>query len=71
MGNKCIVFGGTSSYKSKNKVSAFEFRSNESDLSAKWIKFVDRQDWQSTKNSVICIKNFEEKFITRGKRNTL
>ena len=36
-----------------------------------WIKFVNRSDWKPTKNSVLCINHFEDKFIHYGKRNKL
>ena len=52
-------------------MSAFEFPFKNPALLEKWIKFVYRLDWKPTKNSVICIKHFEEEFITRRKRNTL
>ena len=32
----------------------------------RWIKFVNRKDWQPTSSAVICIKHFEGKFLKKG-----
>lgn len=37
----------------------------------KWIKFVNRFDWLPTKNSLLCMKQLEEKFILKEKRKKL
>ena len=72
MVNKCVTFGYSSGYDTNSeKVSTFSFPLGKSDLIEKWIKFVDRNNWFPTKNSVLCIKHFEDKYISKGKRNKL
>ena len=59
------MFGYTSKYKSSGeKMSSFEFETKNPKLLEKWIKFVNLCDWKPTKNSVICIRHFEEEFLT-------
>ena len=65
MVNKCYVFGCRSNYKGEEIVPVFSFRSNE-DIKDRWIKFVNRKDWQPTSSAVICIKHFEGKFLKKG-----
>ena len=48
----------------------FVFPSNP-ELKCRWIKFVNRVDWEETKNRGICILHFEEQYLKRGKRITL
>ena len=50
------------------KVFTFSFPLGKFDLIEKWIKFINRNNWFSTKNSVLCIKH---KYILKGKRNKL
>ena len=72
MVNKCVAFGCSRGYDSNSeKVSTFSFPLEESDLIEKWIKFGNRNNWFPTKNSVLCIKHFEDKYILKGKRNKL
>ena len=72
MVNKCVVFGCNSGYStSKENVSSFRFPAEKPELLQKWIKFVNRADWIPTKNSVICCKYFESKFLYEGKRTKL
>ena len=74
MVNKCVVYGCKSGYVSKSereKVSSFSFPLNKPDLLSKWIKFVNRSNWNPTSNSVICINHFEEELIINGKRKKL
>ena len=67
-----MAFGWSSGYDSNSeKVSTFSFPLGKSDLIEKWIKFVDRNNWFPTKNSVLCIKYFEDRYILKGKRNKL
>ena len=72
MVNKCVVFGCNSGYSTcKENVSSFRFPAANPELLQKWIKFVNRADWIPTKNSVICCKHFESKFLNEGKRTKL
>lgn len=71
MVNKCVAFGCKTGYKNHENLSTFHFPHGKPDLFEKWTKFVNRADWIATKNSVLCIKHFEEKFILKGKRNKL
>ena len=73
MVNKCVVYGCKSGYvseKSDNPVSTFRFPLDKPDLLQKWHQFVNRSNWSATKNSVICIKHFDEKFLLRGDKRT-
>ena len=70
--DKCVAFGFPSGYDTNNeKVSTFSFPLGKSDLIKKWIKFVNRNNCFLSKNSVHCIKHFEDKYILKGKRNKL
>ena len=72
MVNKCVAFGYSSGYDTNSeKVPIFSFPLGKSNLIEKWIKFVNRNNWFPTKNSVLCIKHFEDKYILKGKRNKL
>ena len=73
MVNKCVVLGCKSGYYSQKRdpVSSFGFPFNKPYLLDQWIDFVNRLDWKPTKNSVICAKHFENKFILAGKRTVL
>ena len=73
MVNKCVVYGCKSGYvseKRENPVSTFRFPLDKPDLLQKWQQFVNRSNWSATKNSVICIKHFEEKFLLRGNKRS-
>ena len=50
-------------------MSKFAFPLDNSNLLNYWIEFVNRSDWKPTKNSVLCVNHFEDKFIHYGKRN--
>ena len=65
MVNKCCVVGCRSNYKGEEIVPVFSFPSDE-DIKNRWIKFVNRKDWQPTSSAVICIKHFEGKFLKKG-----
>ena len=71
MVNKCVAFGCKTGYRNTEQISTFRFPHGKPDLNIKWIKFVNRADWNVSKNSVLCVNHFEEKFITKGRRNTL
>ena len=72
MVNKCVAFCCSSEYHTnREKVLMFSFPLGKSDLLEKWVKFVYRDDWFPTKNSVFCIKHFNEKFIWKRKQNKL
>ena len=49
------------------KKPPFHFHKHQ-ELKQKWIYFVNCKDWLPTAHSVICIDQFEEKFIKRGKK---
>ena len=67
---KCVAFGCSRGYDTHSKkVSVFSFPLGKSDLIEKCIKFVNQNNWFPTKNSVLCIKHFEDKYILKGKRN--
>ena len=48
----------------------FPFR-KKPEINRLWIKFVNRKEWQPTKNSGVCSKHFEEKYLKNGVRTTL
>ena len=51
--------------------SVFSFPSKKPEIYRLWIKFVNRKEWQPTKNSGICSKHFDEKYLKNGVRTTL
>ena len=54
-----------------NDIATFHFPNKDKypDLRAKWVRWVNRKDFETATNSnVICEKHFEEKFISRGKK---
>ena len=65
MVNKCCVVGSRSNYKGEKIVPVFSFPSDE-DIKNRWIKFVNRKDWQPTSSALICIQHFEGKFLKKG-----
>ena len=72
MVKKCVAFGCSSEYDTNSeKISTFSFPHGKFDLIEIWIKFVNRNSWFPTKNSVLYIKHFEDKYILKGKRNNL
>ena len=50
-------------------MSTFRFLLDKADLLLKWQQFVNRSNRSVTKNSVICLKHFEDKFLLRTKLN--
>ena len=83
MVNKCAVYGCESGYTAKKKkktedgsnkrpvVAAFRFPLKKSELLVRWVKFINRSEWNPSEHSVICERHFEEKFINRGDKCNL
>ena len=77
MVNKCAVFDCRRGYESEEPqhedYHAFYFPLNEtkSHLLPAWEKFVCRDGWKPSANSVICEFHFEDRLIRKGKRCTL
>ena len=77
MVNKCAVFGCKRGYESEEPqhedYHAFYFPLDErkSHLLPAWEKFVCRDGWKPSANSVICEFHFEDRLIRKGKRWTL
>ena len=77
MVNKCAVFGCKRGYESEEPqhedYHAFYFPLDErkSHLLPAWEKFVCRDGWKPSANSVICEFHFEDCLIRKGKRWTL
>ena len=73
MVNTCsVVYCKTGYKKSENKEDkipekrpVFGFPDSNSNLKAKWVKFVSRKSWLPTKNSSICAKNIEGRFLKK------
>ena len=62
MPNKCCVIGCRTNYQYGPSKPVFKFP-DDTVLSNKWVAFLNRQDFQFGKYSVICIDHFEERFI--------
>ena len=43
------------------------FFPKEEELKKRWIRFVNRKDWEPNSSSYICIKHFEEKHYEKDK----
>ena len=77
MVNKCAIFGCKRGYESEEPqhedYHAFYFPLDErkSHLLPAWEKFVYRDGWKPSANSVICEFHFEDRLIRKGKRWTL
>ena len=77
MVNKCAVFGCKLGYEKEepqhDDYHAFYFPLDErkSHLLPAWEKFVCRDGWKPSANSVICEFHFEDCLIRKGKRWTL
>ena len=79
MVNTCSVAFCKTGYKKRiNKVdeipenySVFSFPTKNPEINRLGIKFVNRKEWQPTKNSGVCSKHFEEKYLKNGVRTTL
>ena len=62
MPNKCSVTGCYTNFNEGPKKTVFKFPGDPV-LSRKWLEFVNRNDFEISKYSVICIDHFEERFI--------
>ena len=79
MVNTCVVAYCTTGYKKRQhkinvipeKFPVFRFPLKNPELNRKWIRFVNRIDWASTRRSGVCSKHFEKKLLKVGKRATL
>lgn len=68
MGYKCCIVGCRSNYTTAEVNTVFSFP-KDVDLRKRWIKFVNRQDWEPTTSSYICKKHFEPKYFKKGENN--
>ena len=75
---KCCVFNCSTGKNKKGvateenaAVFSFPDKEKEPERYLTWFKFVNRKDFAVTKNTKVCEKHFEDRFIRRGKRNTL
>lgn len=63
---KCCVPGCKSNYASNKEsngyVTTFKFPTNEA-LRMKWIQSIPRSAWEPTRNSVVCIKHFQDQDV--------
>ena len=64
----CKIVNCRSNYTGEERRTVFSF-SKEKDLKKRWIRFINRKDWESTSLSYICIKHFEEKRYKRSKNS--
>ena len=72
MVNKCAAPKCTSGYTSnKKKLARFYFPLKNPELNEKWVRFVNRKDWEPTKHTVLCKLHFEEKYLRRRQKCTL
>ena len=78
MVNTCVVAYTTGYKKRQHKINVipekfpvFRFPLKNPELNRKWIRFVNRIDWASTRRSGVCSKDFEKKLLKVGKRATL
>ena len=64
-GRKCCVPGCDSNYQhQKEYTTVFQFP-NELGRKEDWVRRIHRADFQPSKTSVVCIKHFAERFISR------
>ena len=71
MVNKCVAHGCKTGYASESdgNIAVFHFPNQQKypDLRAKWVRWVNRKEFNEASNSnVICEKHFETKYISRG-----
>ena len=64
MPNKCSVTGCYTNFRDGPKKSVFKFPADPV-LSRKWLKFLNRVDYEISEHSVICADHFGERFIIR------
>ena len=65
---KCCVVNCRSNYSGQEPTTVFSFPKDE-DIRKRWVKFVNRKDWQPTSSSYICKKHFEPKYYKKGENN--
>ena len=63
---KCCTVNCRLNYTGEESTTVFSFPKEE-DLKKRWIRFVNRKDWEPTSSSYICIKHSEEKYYEKGK----
>ena len=76
MPRHCSVHGCQSNYApgKQNKsepIATFGFPLKNFELLEKWIKFVNREEWEPTKNSAICVKHFEKRYYKNMGNKTI
>ena len=79
MVNTCaVIYCKTGSKKRESRIDfipekhpLFGFPENNPDLLNQWVVFINRKLWKPSKNSAICAKHFEEKYLKIGKRVTV
>ncbi|XP_065650514.1 THAP domain-containing protein 3-like [Hydra vulgaris] len=79
MVNTCaVIYCKTGYEKRENRINfipekqpLFGFSENNPDLLNQWVVFINRKLLKPSKNSAICAKHFEEKYLKIGKRVTL
>ena len=64
--NECVVKVYSTGYLTGETKSSFIF-SKKLIFKTRWIYFVNREDWSTSKNPVMCVDHFEPKFIKQGK----
>ena len=70
MVNKCAAPECRTGYESVRK-SQLHFPLEKIELNKQWIRFVNRKDWETAKNSVLSELHLEERFIIRRKKYNL
>ena len=67
---KCCIVNCRSNYVGeKESVPVFSFpdKEKEEDLRKRWIKFINRKNWEPSDSSVICKNHFEPIYVKQGK----
>ena len=70
MPNKCCVTGYRTNYEDGPKKPVFKFP-DDPESSNNWVAFLNRRDYEISKYSVICIDDFEEKYIFHYPKNII
>ena len=65
---KCCIVNCRSNHTGEESTAVFSFPKEE-DLKKRWIRFVNRKDWESTSSSYTYVKHFEEKYYKKGKNS--
>ena len=65
---KCCVIDCRSNQAGEEWKTAFSFPKEEI-LHKRWIKFVNRKNWEPIPSSFICIKYFEERYYRKSKND--